>query len=50
MLEAPGPYHEGLVKHALKDCNLMKHYLGRKDKPQEASSFGWWLMADADLL
>jgi hypothetical protein len=24
MLEAACPYHEGLVKHAMKNCNLMK--------------------------
>jgi hypothetical protein len=28
MLEVPYPYHEGSIMHALKDCNLMKKYLG----------------------
>ena len=27
LLEAPCTHHEGLVKHALKDCNLMKKLL-----------------------
>jgi hypothetical protein len=40
MLEAPYPYHEGSVKHALKDCNLMKSYLGGKTRPQDVAKVG----------
>jgi hypothetical protein len=40
MLEAPSPYHEGPVKHAMKDCNLMKRYLGGKNKPQDEANTG----------
>jgi hypothetical protein len=27
LLEKPCPHHEGKVKHKLKDCKLMKHFL-----------------------
>jgi hypothetical protein len=37
MLEVPCPYHEGSVKHALKDYNLMKSYLGKKNKPKDVA-------------
>jgi hypothetical protein len=37
MLEAPCPYHEGLVKHALNHCNLMKSYLDGKNKLQDVA-------------
>jgi hypothetical protein len=40
MLEGPCPYHEGPVKHAMKDFNLMKRYLGGKNKPQDAANVG----------
>jgi hypothetical protein len=40
MLEAPCPYHEGSVKHTLKDCNLMKSYLSGKNKPQDVAKVG----------
>jgi hypothetical protein len=40
MLEAPCPYHETPVKHAVKDYNLMKRYLGGKNNPQDAASAG----------
>jgi hypothetical protein len=40
MLKAPCPYHESLVKHALKECNLMKRYLDGKNKPQDAANAG----------
>jgi hypothetical protein len=36
MLEAPCPYHESPVKHAMKDCNHMKRYLSGKNKSQDA--------------
>jgi hypothetical protein len=29
-----------MVKHAMKDCNLMKRYLGRKNKLQDATNAG----------
>jgi hypothetical protein len=32
LLEAPYRNHEGPVKHALKDCNLMKSFLARMMK------------------
>jgi hypothetical protein len=38
MLEAPCPYHETPVKHAMKDCNLMKRYLSGKNKPQDVTN------------
>jgi hypothetical protein len=40
MLEAPYPCHEGPVKHAMKDCNVMKSYLGEKIKPQDVAKVG----------
>jgi hypothetical protein len=40
MLEAPCPYHETLIKHAMKDYNLMKRHLRRKNKPQDAADIG----------
>jgi hypothetical protein len=42
MLEAPYPYHEGSVKHILKDCNLMKNFLGidSKKKSLDAAKAG----------
>jgi hypothetical protein len=34
MLEKPCPYHQGPVKHTLKECDMMKHYFfeGTKGK------------------
>jgi hypothetical protein len=40
MLEAPCPYHKIPVKHAMKDCNLMKRYLVEKNKPPDAANAG----------
>ena len=34
LLEAPCNNHEGPVKHALKDCNLMKKFLAGTMKPR----------------
>jgi hypothetical protein len=50
MLEAPCPYHEGPVKRAFKDCNLMKNYLGgtAKNKLQDATKAGAAKNADHD--
>jgi hypothetical protein len=38
MLEATCPCPETPVKNAMKHCNLMKRYLGRKNKPQDATN------------
>jgi hypothetical protein len=32
MLEKPCPYHEGPIKHTLKECSMMKHYFSRGAK------------------
>jgi hypothetical protein len=50
MLEAPCPYHEGSVKHALKDCNLMKNYLGGapKNKLHDTAKAGTAKNANSD--
>jgi hypothetical protein len=29
MLEKPCPYHQGPVKHTLKECGMMKRYFSR---------------------
>jgi hypothetical protein len=49
-LEAPYPYHEGSVKHALKDRNLMKNYLGgaSKNKPHDTTKVGATKNVDND--
>jgi hypothetical protein len=48
MLENPCPYHEGPMKHTLKDCNLMKSYLGGKNKSQDAARAGATKNAEHD--
>ena len=40
LLEAPCTNHEGLMKHALKDCNLMKSYLAGTLKKRAPDATG----------
>jgi hypothetical protein len=48
MLEAPRPYHETPVKHAMKDCNLMKRHLRGKNKSRDADNTGTTKNAERD--
>ena len=35
MLKKPCPYHQGLVKHALEDCSMLRRYYARLGPPDD---------------
>ena len=35
MLKKPCPYHQGLVKHALEDCSMLRRYYARLGLPDD---------------
>ena len=35
MLRKPCPYHQGLVKHALEDCSMLRRYYAKLGLPDD---------------
>ena len=40
MLKKPCPYHQGLVKHTLEECTMLRHYYAKLGLPNTFMIFG----------